>query len=666
MKASTSGLLDTLDRRCSEDHLVGGIAKCKKLKEKVFPKLYKKAVDEFEHTSENMLRSIAVYYSKGVMGKIKYMSVYRASTYSYSAHKKKAVRMTVANCPIPRLVPYHRLTAYVKSIEIGKLHSVRDTLCDGLEEKDKVSGCYRELEELLLKLAEFYLSNDLHELLTFTETNTFHVALGGDGAPFGKDDSACAWLVSILNIGQGVLSSNENFLLFGANCSENCVPVTRFLQKLLTDIMRIENTTYTISCNNEIVSVKFVISELPNDMKMLAFLGGELSNSAKFFSSFGNVTLESARKITGTFGPLPSDTWKPWKYPDRLKVARQVERLKSSLAKSKLSARTKRSKVTSFIAEQKSRQEFVPIIGELIDRAHVDPLHLKNNACALAHRYILHIALAMANLPSSVNCFSQVSSLSPFFKYVEALRSKCSLSRLANKVIRWFNETNGTGKEFDYRFTGKDSRMFLHNFMFLIDILEKDSTGMHSKHLHIHAFLCLCLRDSVSLFSRINITDRQVSMLKQHCSDFVRGYTLFFSVNPTIWTLGYVVPVHTMEMKGKYGLGLGINSMEGREAKHIAISRYCKNTAYLYRWEQVFRHEYISLIWLREKGYNISNTSLNSRKLSYLPKRVINDSDEYCKCGLGKMASTDDQCRFCSHDLRAKIKVSIEKGKILV
>ncbi|CAB4028664.1 Hypothetical predicted protein [Paramuricea clavata] len=32
------------------------------------------------------------------------------------------------------------------------------TLCDGLDEKDKVSGCYRELDELLLKLAEFYLS----------------------------------------------------------------------------------------------------------------------------------------------------------------------------------------------------------------------------------------------------------------------------------------------------------------------------------------------------------------------------------------------------------------------------------------------------------------------------------------------------------------------------
>ena len=179
-----------------------------------------------------------------------------------------------------------------------------------------------------------------------------------------------------------------------------------------------------------------------------------------------------------------------------------------------------------------------------------------------------------------------------------------------NVLLLWFNENKGSGKEFCYRLTGKDSLMFLHNFMFIIDILEKDYTGMHSKHLHIHAFLCLCLRDSVTLFSRINITDRQASMLKKHCSNFVRGYSLFFSVNPTIWTLGYVVPVHTMEMKGKYGLGLGLNSMERREAKHIEIARYCKNTAYLHGWEQVFRHEYTSLIWLREKGYTNTKSQI--------------------------------------------------------
>lgn len=169
-------------------------------------------------------------------------------------------------------------------------------------------------------------------------------------------------------------------------------------------------------------------------------------------------------------------------------------------------------------------------------------------------------------------------------------------------MIRWFNETKGNGKEFDYGFTGKDSGMFLHNFIYLIDVLEKNSPDTQTKYYHIHAFLCFCLRDAVSLFSRKNITDEQVSMLKHYCSNFVCGYALFFTVNPIIWTLVHVVPAHTLEIKRKYGLGVGISSMEGREAKHIAISRYCKNTAYLHLWEQIFRHEYFSLIWFREKG----------------------------------------------------------------
>ena len=51
--------------------------------------------------------------------------------------------------------------------------------------------------------------------------------------------------------------------------------------------------------------------------------------------------------------------------------------------------------------------------------------------------------------------------------------------------------------------------MFLHNFMFLIDLLEK-SVPAKSEILHIHAYLCLCLRNAVTLFSRVNITDQQL------------------------------------------------------------------------------------------------------------------------------------------------------------
>lgn len=80
------------------------------------------------------------------------------------------------------------------------------------------------------------------------------------------------------------------------------------------------------------------------------------------------------------------------------------------------------------------------------------------------------------------------------------MRNVCGLTRLAKRLIKWFDETLSTGKEFDYRFTGKDSRLFLHNFMLLI--ASVDPSGQNVSHdLHIMAYACLCLRDAVALFS---------------------------------------------------------------------------------------------------------------------------------------------------------------------
>ncbi len=63
--------------------------------------------------------------------------------------------------------------SFIKSIGIGKLHSVREELCEGLEESEKVNGCYREIEELVIK---FYLNSDQYNLLIFDEPNKFHIA----------------------------------------------------------------------------------------------------------------------------------------------------------------------------------------------------------------------------------------------------------------------------------------------------------------------------------------------------------------------------------------------------------------------------------------------------------------------------------------------------------
>ncbi|XP_046841747.1 uncharacterized protein LOC124435823 isoform X3 [Xenia sp. Carnegie-2017] len=105
-----------------------------------------------------------------------------------------------------------------------KLFSVREHLCNGLDECEKVNGFYRDIEDILVKLAEFYLNIGKYKLFNFNQPNSFHVAIGGDEAPFGRDDSACSWLVSFLYIGHGVSSRNENFLL----STENCLPVIAY------------------------------------------------------------------------------------------------------------------------------------------------------------------------------------------------------------------------------------------------------------------------------------------------------------------------------------------------------------------------------------------------------------------------------------------------------
>ncbi|KAJ7358947.1 hypothetical protein OS493_020790 [Desmophyllum pertusum] len=302
------------------------------------------------------------------------------------------------SCPLPRLVPYNKLIKFLNEADIGALYSVRESLCSDLEPEEQVDGCYRNLTECLIRIASFYLSTlKAEDREWFGEPNTFQVAIDGDGAPFGKYDQSCAWLISFLNVGHRILSNEDNFLAFGSNCSEQ-------------------------------------------------------STAAK------SISTDDMCDVSRTFGPEPHNDFKPWSYNQRLAVAKKVVEFKDKVNKKQIAVQTKCSKVTTFITSNKSRQEFEPLIGKLIERAHVDPLHLKNNACKLIHKVMLHEAIQKSSLGSNVANFSGVPRGSPFSKFVHALKSKFQLSCLANKVIRWFNETKADGKYFEYRFMGRDSR----------------------------------------------------------------------------------------------------------------------------------------------------------------------------------------------------------------
>ena len=206
--------------------------------------------------------------------------------------------------------------------------------------------------------------------------------------------------------------------------------------------------------------------------------------------------------------------------------------------------------------------------------------------------------------------------------------------------------------------------MFLHNFMYLVsESLETPADTARQKfRTHLFAYIALQLRNAVSLFSRMTISASEIQDLGIFCRNYYRANAIFIGkVTPTVWTVGHVIPAHTEDVKSKYGKGLAVNSMEGREAKHIAISRYAKNSTYGNRWQLIFRHEYISLIWLRERGYNLSNYSVSKEK--YVPKRV--GLDGFCECGCWKEVGVSS-CAYCSHPYRKSIELSCKVGKIAV
>ena len=55
------------------------------------------------------------------------------------------------------------------------------------------------------------------------------------------------------------------------------------------DLEILENNIYQISVIGQTKKVEFKVTKLPNDMKMLSYLGVELSNASTYVLTFGNM-----------------------------------------------------------------------------------------------------------------------------------------------------------------------------------------------------------------------------------------------------------------------------------------------------------------------------------------------------------------------------------------
>ena len=205
------------------------------------------------------------------------------------------------------------------------------------------------------------------------EEGVLHVAVGADCAPFGKDDTATAYLVSFLNLLQRVQSCNDNHLILGANCKDDHALMKSYTHHLREEMEEVEGKQLTTEGGKQVV---FKFELILSDMKWMSSHSGELNNCATYFSPFSNVNQTNKRTIGRTIGG-PEATWQPWNYTKRLAMAEKIVKFKTKLRDP---MGKQRKEITKFITQNKSRQEFVPPLGKYVDLLKAEPLHNTNNA----------------------------------------------------------------------------------------------------------------------------------------------------------------------------------------------------------------------------------------------------------------------------------------------
>ena len=332
-----------------------------------------------------------------------------------------------------------------------------------------------------------------------------------------------------MNYGQRIASSSENYLLFGAIDEESSDVVLAFVKKLNEDFQYLENNVFEIDSRK----VEFKVRALPNDMKMLSFLAGELSNSSTYFSTVADVSQVDGNDFNKWFDFSNPSYWKPWNHSKRLSDAAKVG--------VKNAESTKRQKLTSFISKElKSRQEFKPPLASFVTCAKAEPLHLKNNTVKEHFLKIFKICTSETNFKNAKS-FKDIPTKSLFVKFVNFIHDEMSCNFLSKKIKQWFNESfSGGDRDFTFRFRGKESNSFLRNFqkliLFVFELVEK--IQLKQRLIEIH-YQCKKLRKLLTLSVRIvNFDQEGVEEMKNVGKQLFKACCLFYqNVTSSLWTL---------------------------------------------------------------------------------------------------------------------------------
>ena len=165
---------------------------------------------------------------------------------------------------------------------------------------------------------------------------------------------------------------------------------------------------------------------------------------------------------------------------------------------------------------------------------------------------------------------------------------------------------------------------------------------------------------SIKLRKMVSYSVRIVDVNQEDIDDMKKtGRELFIScclfdtkITPSMWNLTNVAPHHAEECLVKFGYGLGINTMEGREQKHQKIKIYSEKATYQKRWSYIFRHEFIQLVYLRRRGFD--NLKYRKCVTTYIPEPKVG----CCDCSLELVNGV---CMICHSDAMKEVVAKVDE-----
>jgi hypothetical protein len=450
-----------------------------------------------------------------------------------------------------------------------------------------------------------------------------------DGSPQNENTGTVLGTTAPWNLKEKIRSPTAwrtIFIIDGKEDYETLVEPCSRIEKEISDIEKSE-----FVCHGRSLRMAFVSS---SDMKMSALHKGQTNQSSRNFSPHARIH----KKDINT-------------YTTDIQISSGTERESNWSDFQKIIDKTPKTKISDVLQDKYFGQYRKPLLPTLADKDAPDPLHLDING---AMKWIKLIYIEACNTNHTEDLVKELKQCS-----LEFLANKFEKKSITKSKKEKNEQKNTATYEVKERLIGRQAIIVMHNFGPLGSLFSNlegtEEDKMRRKALYLVGLLLGLISE---IYSQLEPSKDEITYLRLYCKAYFSLHVKFFreKVNPTVYTIGVLVPYYMHKIYEKYGVGLGYFSLQAPESKNRFVKDILSkhsNRHELKKQRKVLKDEYLLFDWLPSKGIPVQT----SNGETWTPR--VNRDDGKCICGKSLEINNDEQsqkkfwlhtpkCNLCS------------------